>query len=378
MLQQITANLAGLVRHTKYQGRDYIVVPTVILTEGVHSGSNGPLFYPGDELQRNVSAWDDKPLLVYHAMNLNGEYCSAGDDGVADRQAVGFLKNTRYKNGKLLSNAWIDIAKANKIDSRILATINNSVMMEVSTGLFTENEEKPGDFRGTAYNAIARNYQPDHLALLPDQRGACSIEAGCGLLRLNHAVPPATQDRLKRVIDRIVQSTTRNSNLVYEDRRTQLQQALRDSFGDVFSVAPSPYPSSFYVMDMADDFFIFEGNGKLFKQPYIITDGKAQPTGKPIEVVRSSTYEPVINAKCKKGEDEPTDNAQQRLFRASLKRALNAFCPTGKGGTDEAFDFISENAFTNNIENRVFNKAMRLALNSSASNSSSGACVSTS
>ena len=71
MLQQITANIAPLIRHGKDNGRDYLVVPTVILTEGVHSGSNGPLFYPGSELAPSAPAWNGMPVLVYHAM-VNG------------------------------------------------------------------------------------------------------------------------------------------------------------------------------------------------------------------------------------------------------------------------------------------------------------------
>ena len=57
--------------------------------------------------------------------------------------------------------------------------------MEVSTGLFTENVQANGVFGGKAYHAIATNYRPDHLAILPDQIGACSIEDGAGLLRVN-------------------------------------------------------------------------------------------------------------------------------------------------------------------------------------------------
>lgn len=56
--------------------------------------------------------------------------------------------------------------------------------MELSTGLFTQNEPAPAGatFNGRPYDYVARNYRPDHLAVLPDQIGACSLADGCGVL----------------------------------------------------------------------------------------------------------------------------------------------------------------------------------------------------
>jgi hypothetical protein len=36
-------------------------------------------------------------------------------------------------------------------------------------------------FNGVKYEGIARNLRPDHLAILPDDKGACSLEDGCGV-----------------------------------------------------------------------------------------------------------------------------------------------------------------------------------------------------
>ena len=84
--------------------------------------------------------------------------------------------------------------------------------MEVSTGLFTENEEVHGEFRGKPYIAVARNYRPDHLAWLPDQIGACSLAAGCGTLKLNQAKAEFKEPaKLKQLIDKILNaSSTQN------------------------------------------------------------------------------------------------------------------------------------------------------------------------
>lgn len=36
----------------KFEGKDHIVVPVIMLTEGVHNGSDGPVFYPAEEISK--------------------------------------------------------------------------------------------------------------------------------------------------------------------------------------------------------------------------------------------------------------------------------------------------------------------------------------
>lgn len=303
MLQHLTANLAGLVRHAKLEGRDYLVVPTVILTEGVHAGSNGPLFYPADELAASAPTWNHKPILVYHAMDESGNYCSASDKGVIERQKVGFLLNTVWRDNRLVSEAWIETDRAAVIDPRIMTTLQQNRMMEVSTGLFTENEDKPGEFNGATYNSVARKYHPDHLALLPDQIGACSINAGCGLLRLNHTVSKQTSERLSRFIDRVVANDCNcGGETSLDDLRRQVEMQLREKYPNQDN---ANMPSGVWVLDMYQDYVVYERDNKFYKQAYMKPQGKVELHGDPVEVIRTSGYQEVTS---------------------------NAFCPTGAGG----------------------------------------------
>jgi hypothetical protein len=57
--------------------------------------------------------------------------------------------------------------------------------VEVSTGYFADMEATNGVWNGAAYTGITRNIRPDHLALLPDEVGACSWVDGCGAPRVN-------------------------------------------------------------------------------------------------------------------------------------------------------------------------------------------------
>jgi hypothetical protein len=173
----------ALVRNEILEGREYLVVPMVMLTEGVHRGSNGAMLYPADELGKTPCVWNMKPLVVNHPEN-NGEGLSACDPVVAEKYKVGLIMNTEFDDrNRLKAEAWLEVERANKVDPRIMAAVENQRMMELSTGVFVDKDFVEGEFNGKHYDAIARNYRPDHLALLPDKKGACSIDDGAGFIR---------------------------------------------------------------------------------------------------------------------------------------------------------------------------------------------------
>lgn len=166
------------------EGRRYAVSPVVLLTVGVHAGSAGAILYTNEELEKSVQGWNYKPILRHHAMDSYGSYTSANDAGVIERQKIGFLLNTRMQRHKLVSEGWIDCKRCEQIAPDIWRAILADRVVEVSTGLFSKNEDVPhGVFNGRSYAVVARDYRPDHLAILPDQIGACSVAVGCGLNR---------------------------------------------------------------------------------------------------------------------------------------------------------------------------------------------------
>lgn len=181
---KFTLNGAALTRET-LEGKEYLVVPMAMLTEGVHAGSNGPLYYPGPELSKTPAVWNMKPIVVYHPTQ-NGVGVTATLPEVIETRKVGMIMNSLYDD-KLRAQAWLDEPKLKQVDNRVLEALNKGEMVEVSTGLFTDNEAVEGEWNGEKYVAIARNYRPDHLAILPDKKGACSIADGAGLLQLNDA-----------------------------------------------------------------------------------------------------------------------------------------------------------------------------------------------
>jgi hypothetical protein len=84
----------------------------------------------------------------------------------------------------VIAEGWFDIEKTKKIDPRVFNALEKGNKLELSTGLDTDNIPAAigAAWNGRNYTHVARNYRPDHLAILPDQIGACSISDGCGVL----------------------------------------------------------------------------------------------------------------------------------------------------------------------------------------------------
>ncbi|HWA25702.1 MAG TPA: DUF2213 domain-containing protein [Lacunisphaera sp.] len=180
----------------KLEDRDHFVVPVVMLTVGVHCGSRGPIFYPADELDRTAPYWNGKPVVIYHPCMYSDGF--AGNPEVFNRQKVGTIFNASFDGHRLKAEAWLDVQRVEALDRRVAAAIRSRSMMEVSTGLVCGSDSDGyGTFNGEEYESTARNIVPDHLAILPDQIGACSIADGAGLMRnqLHHGeilLVPAT------------------------------------------------------------------------------------------------------------------------------------------------------------------------------------------
>jgi hypothetical protein len=277
-LQHITANITPSIRHETLEGKPYLVVPMVMMVEGVHNGSNGPLYYPPEELGKTPVVWNCKPVVVYHP-TINGQGVSACSPDILETYRVGMVMNASFdKLGRLKAEAWLDEERCKKIDPRVLTALEEKKVMELSTGLFTDNVEGPGEWNGEKYVAVARNHRPDHLALLPDKTGACSVAKGAGLLR-NEAAPA----------ERVQNHTTLNE-VSFDAIREQIGSALCVK---VTGVASKDLPSGAscpWVCDVYPSFFVYYHGSKLFMMSYSVKKDVVTLEGDPTEVVRVTQY----------------------------------------------------------------------------------------
>lgn len=348
MFTTFVSNLSNaVIRREQLHGRTHIVAPVAMLTEGVHNGSHGPLLYRKGECSRAVPAWNMKPIVVYHP-SMNGVGVSACDPTVLEKQQVGILMNTRW-DGKLRAECWIDEDQANAVDERVIEALEENKIMEVSTGLFVDNSGDSGEWNGEAYVGEAVNHQPDHLALLPDRIGACSVADGAGLLQLNevaqaHGIDPThlfarEMDFLRRMVGNAMSHSNTYSALC-----RALREKLGGKPGGPAGGPPKDEGPMAWVEDVYDAFFIYsiDGEKTLFKLGYTATDSGVALEGEPEEVVRVTEYRTVA------GEfvgNAALDNKEIKMTKKELVDGLiaNAKTPWQDGdrkklmGMDEDF-----------------------------------------
>lgn len=188
--------VTGNVRHVVVNGTEYLVVPMSILVPGVLNGSKGSLFYPKSEVMQRQGVWNGVHILGYHPTKNGQPVSLIQNDGRLDQEvlktsSLGIIKNDTWTGKKRIVEGWFEVNKVKEFDrkqaeagrAQIYNRLKSGQPVELSTGLYTDNENAPpgATWNGRPYAFVARNYRPDHLAVLPDQVGACSLNDGCGV-----------------------------------------------------------------------------------------------------------------------------------------------------------------------------------------------------
>lgn len=166
---------AGQVKRHTHLGRDYAIVPVIMVKSGVVMNES---LVPTEEL--HPVTWNGVPVTVGHPM-VNGNSISANSPQIIEEWSVGTIYNSRLEGGDLKAEAWLDVERVNAVRPGLIEDLEAGTDMDVSTGYFSDDIEEAGTINGRDYKVISRNLNPDHLALLPDVSGACSWQDGCGV-----------------------------------------------------------------------------------------------------------------------------------------------------------------------------------------------------
>ena len=281
--QNITCNQSGQVRFDTMGGRDYRVAPMVMITEGVLNANAGPILYTKEDLSKFPGAWNHKPVVVYHPQKdgagitaCSPEMITSRGVGVIMNAHVGTVEVGEVTKTALKAEAWIEVVRAEIVDNRVVEALDNELTMEVSTGLFVEIEKVEGEFNGEPYVGVAHNFQPDHLALLPDELGACSVADGAGFIR-NTAKLKKLDEKVRAHIELVVEKLIDNE-LSFSSKSSLIRSKLWETNEDS------------WVDEVYDTFFVYESNGNLYKQDYLISDGVCSFVGEAVEVERVTEF----------------------------------------------------------------------------------------
>lgn len=177
-----TSNQTARTRHETVGGVEYLIAPVVAIKAGVLNGE----LVPAEEIQHHIAAWNGRPFVVGHP-EINGEDVSANAPELLAQLQAGQLFNVHFEDDALKGEVWVDLSKAKRVDGgpEVISRLENGKPLEVSTAYLRDRDERPGTLDGEAYEAVARNLRPDHLAALLDAEGACSWADGCGAPRVN-------------------------------------------------------------------------------------------------------------------------------------------------------------------------------------------------
>lgn len=342
-LETLTANVTGKVRLETYLGREYLIAPLRLIVPGVLPGSKGPLLYTANEVAKHVHQWNGVPLVAPNHPTVNGTPVSARHPKVMEKYGIGFVYNAKANN-TLDAEGWFDKEWTRRVDSRILTALTKGTKLELSTGLFTTDIPSPAgskDAKGVTYNAEATAHKPDHVAILTDSIGACSIASGCGVL-VNQRVTPYHSDSLlalnelggddmaKRTIwQRLgVALGLVDNELAHSDIRKALNQALQTRFGSYATSSSAMGTVSYvscYVVDVFDDYVVYEeytngtGQSELYSLGYTVKDDVVTLSAEaPTSVQKVTSYKSVTgnsitdnnpsNTVITEQETPPTDN----------------------------------------------------------------------
>jgi len=199
-METLVANLAASkVQRKTLAGRSYLVAPVAMIVEGVFTGNQGAVLYERSEITKSVSSWNHKPITVGHPKQ-GDQFVSGCLPDAIENYSVGMILNTSFNSNtkKLRADAWFDESRLDVVPGghAIKAALAKQEPMEVSTGLFVDKEITSGQHNGKEYSGKARNFRPDHLAVIVNGVGACSVKDGAGLLVNKDPVNPESEKNL--------------------------------------------------------------------------------------------------------------------------------------------------------------------------------------
>jgi len=149
-----------------------------------------------------------------------GVCVSANNPEILERFAVGQVFNTHIEDTKLKAEVWLEEVRLMDCAPKLHEKVRQGKPIEVSVGVFTVDEVLPGEWNGEYYDAVAKSHRPDHLALLTEIAGACSLKDGCGI-RANEESEKETNDiqsSQETGIAGVEEENTNNNNSNFKEK----------------------------------------------------------------------------------------------------------------------------------------------------------------
>ena len=282
-------------RKETMDGIDYVVFPVVAIVEGVHND----MLYPASELEKFVESWNGIPVTVGHPKDPKGIPLSANSPDIVEKYMTGRFWNATFSDLKLKGEVWLDEKKTKSMAPHILDIITIG-KMEVSTGLWAEGEGGSGTWNDQEYTETLINYRPDHLALLPNEEGACNWDDGCGV-RVNIKKGDKITIDTKETIDDRERMVSFVKRAVRQYFNKQSHDQIRQQLSKLVEGSTVGKDTWIWVQEVFNNYFVYQVETKdkikYYKQSYKLTKDVAFLDGMAEEVKKVVTYKSVNNIK---------------------------------------------------------------------------------
>jgi hypothetical protein len=222
-------------RTEQYLGRDHLVVKVVAIKSNIiirPLGSKSDELVPPDELRRSVVSWNGRHVLPDHPSEG-----SANNPELLSDHSFGVLFNTKIVDGDLHTEAWLDVERAEELGGdpqNVVTRVRNNDPIEVSVGAYIVPVEVTGKEHDVEWTDIAS----DHLAMLPEgDIGACSNEAGCGVIKDNRS---GSLNNREYMVSKVLKAKTNENSIksrlsTAKDTFYKLFRSLVDDSGESMS-----------------------------------------------------------------------------------------------------------------------------------------------
>lgn len=176
-------------RSTTFLGREFLVVPAVLVRSQVLNNNMGRTFLPEDEITADwANEWNNIPVLVGDHPRQQGVNVSARNPDLINQRGVGWIFGARIDTDvegvrRLSAEVWLDVERASVVPgfADVLAAVDAGHPVELSTGFAVLPEETGGINNNEQYDWILHPQGADHLVISTEMTGACSVQDGCGL-----------------------------------------------------------------------------------------------------------------------------------------------------------------------------------------------------
>lgn len=176
---KLVFNAKGKARRRLRHGRNHLVADAVLLKEGVHAGSAGPIYYPQEFIKKVSPKGKDRPILHNHPVIDSRPVLVVNNSDFITLTGLGEL-DALSGEAEMKAELWFDEERTRKISPALHQAVINGDTIEVSTGFGLTFDDTPGEWNGEKYVGTAVDAEFDHLAIVTNGKGACDIKKGCG------------------------------------------------------------------------------------------------------------------------------------------------------------------------------------------------------